>query len=61
MTVETLSDYVQVRLWLRLIEKTAFKLSGKACEISDENVKALHICDWTVTNTVTQYIFNHHK
>jgi len=45
MRVETLSDYVQVGLRLGLFEKTVFLLSGKVCEIIDENVKAPHICD----------------
>jgi len=32
--------------------KKRFLLSGEVCEIIDENVKAPHICD----GTVTQYI-----
>ena len=41
MKVELPSDYVQVGLWLGLLEKT-YLLSGKVCEIFDENVKAPH-------------------
>ena len=57
MEVETLSGYAQVGLWLGLLEKTVVLLSGKVCEIIDENVKAPHIYDWTVT----QYKFSHHQ
>jgi len=49
MKFETLSDYVQVGLWVGLLEKTVFLLSGKVCEIIDENVKAPHNHDSTVT------------
>jgi len=40
-----------------ILEKTVVLLSGKVCEIIDENVKAPHICDWTAT----PYKFSHHK
>jgi len=45
MTLETLSDYAQVVFRLGVLEKTVLLLSGKVCEIIDENVTAPHICD----------------
>jgi len=51
----------QGRTLIRSTWKNCFLLSGNVCEIIDENAKDLHICDWTVTDTVTKYMFNHHK
>ena len=53
MKLETLSGYAQVGLWLGLLEKTVFLLSGKVCEIIDENAMAPHVCDWAATDTAT--------
>jgi len=50
MKAETLSDYIQVGLLLGLLEKTVFLLSGKECEIIDQNVMALHSTYLTITN-----------
>jgi len=47
MKAETLPDYVQVGLWLSLLEKSLFLLAGKECEIIDENVKTPHNYDRT--------------
>ena len=49
MKIDTLSDYVQVGVWLGLLEKTVFLLSGKLCKIIDENVNALQNYCWSVT------------
>jgi len=38
--------------------KTVFLLSGKVCEIIDENVEAAH---FVIEPSKTQYMFNHHK
>jgi len=50
MKAETLSDYVQVGLWLGLLEKTVLLLSGKEYEIIDQNVMALHSTYLIITN-----------
>ena len=50
MKAETLSDYVKVGLWLGLLEKTVFFLSGKECEIIDQHVMAPDSTYLIITN-----------